>query len=109
MIRRAVLNLLLNAIDAMHDGGRIVIAAAENANGVELEVADSGPGLSEDACRRAFEPFFSTKPGGTGLGLSIVYRTAEVHGGRVSAKNRPAGGASFTLHLPRAARQESAA
>ena len=85
------------------------IAAAENADGVELEVADSGPGLSDDACRRAFEPFFSTKPGGTGLGLSIVYRTAEVHGGRVSAENRPEGGASFSIYLPRATSQEAAA
>ena len=109
MIRRAVLNLLLNAMDAMPNGGRLVIAAAEEANRVALEVADNGPGLSEDAGRRAFEPFFSTKPGGTGLGLSIVYRTAEVHGGGVSAKNRPTGGASFTIYLPRATPEEAAA
>jgi signal transduction histidine kinase len=109
MIRRAVLNLLLNAMDAMPDGGKLLIAAAEDAKGVSLQVADGGPGLSADARRRAFEPFFSTKPGGTGLGLSIVYRTAEVHGGRVSAENRPQGGACFTIHLPRATPQEAAA
>ena len=109
MIRRAVLNLLLNALDAMPDGGRLLIAAIEEENRVELVIADSGPGLSEDAGRRAFEPFFSTKPGGTGLGLSIVYRTAEVHGGGVSAKNRAAGGASFSIYLPRATSQEAAA
>lgn len=109
MIRRAILNLVLNAMDAMPDGGRLVIVAKENGTQVELEVADSGPGLSEDAGRRAFEPFFSTKPGGTGLGLSIVYRTAEVHGGSVSAKNRPDGGASFSIYLPRATFQEAAA
>jgi signal transduction histidine kinase len=109
MIRRAVLNLLLNAMDAMPDGGRLLIAAVEKTNQIELEVADSGPGLSEDAGRRAFEPFFSTKPGGTGLGLSIVYRTAEVHGGGVAAKNRTEGGASFAIYLPRATSQEAAA
>ena len=109
MIRRAVLNLLLNAMDAMPNGGRLSVAAGEEETRVELEVADSGPGLSEDAGRRAFEPFFSTKPGGTGLGLSIVYRTAEVHGGTVAAKNRPEGGASFTIYLPRATSQEAAA
>lgn len=109
MIRRAILNLLLNAIDAMPEGGRLLIAASEEENRVELEVADSGPGLSEDAGRRAFEPFFSTKPGGTGLGLSIVYHTAEVHGGGVSAKNRPEGGASITIYLPRATSLEAAA
>jgi signal transduction histidine kinase len=109
MIRRAVLNLVLNAIDAMPDGGRLSIAAVENPNGVELDVADSGPGLSEDAGRRAFEPFFSTKPGGTGLGLSIVYRTAEVHGGSVAANNRGDGGACISIYLPRATPQEAAA
>jgi signal transduction histidine kinase len=109
MIRRTILNLVLNAMDAMPDGGNLRIAAAEYADGIELEVADSGPGLSDDACRRAFEPFFTTKPGGTGLGLSIVYRTAEVHGGRVTAKNRPEGGASFVISLPRSACQEAAA
>jgi signal transduction histidine kinase len=109
MIRRAILNMVLNSIDAMPDGGGLRIAAEERASGVELTVADSGPGLSEDVCRKAFEPFFSTKPSGTGLGLSIVYRTAEVHGGRVTAKNRPEGGASFVIYLPRPATQEAAA
>jgi signal transduction histidine kinase len=109
MIRRAILNLVLNAMDAMPDGGRLLIAATENESQVELEVADSGQGLSEDAGRRAFEPFFSTKPGGTGLGLSIVYRTAEVHGGSVASTNRPEGGASFSIYLPRATSQEAAA
>jgi signal transduction histidine kinase len=109
MIRRAVLNLVLNAIDALPDGGRLLIAARQTASQITLEVADSGPGLSDDAGRRAFEPFFSTKPGGTGLGLSIVYRTAEVHGGTVAAKNRPQGGACFSIRLPRVTSQEAAA
>jgi len=109
MIRRAILNLVLNAMDAMPDGGQLLVAAREEENSVELEVADNGPGLSDDAGRRAFEPFFSTKPGGTGLGLSIVYRTAEVHGGSANAKNRPGGGASFSIYLPRATAQEAAA
>jgi signal transduction histidine kinase len=109
MIRRAVLNLVLNAIDAMPDGGRLLITARETTHQVTLEVADTGPGLSDDAGRRAFEPFFSTKPGGTGLGLSIVYRTAEVHGGTVAAKNRPEGGACFSICLPRVTPKEAAA
>jgi signal transduction histidine kinase len=109
MIRRAILNLFLNAMDAMPDGGELLLAATEREDRVELEVADTGLGLTEDAGRRAFEPFFSTKPGGTGLGLSLVYRTAEVHGGGVAAKNRPEGGASFSITLPRATPQEAAA
>lgn len=101
MFRRAVLNLVLNAIDAMRDGGNLVITSYENARGFELEVADSGPGLSEDVKRRAFEPFYSTKQNGTGLGLAIVYHVAEAHGGTVTATNCPEGGAAFTIKIPR--------
>lgn len=100
MIRRAVLNLVLNALDAMPHGGTLAIAAAADEEGVELRVSDSGPGLSEESKQRAFEPFYTTKSGGTGLGLAIVFRIAEVHGGRVTAANRPQGGASFTIRIP---------
>jgi signal transduction histidine kinase len=100
MLRRAVLNLVLNALDAMPDGGELVITSVAGAHGFELEVADSGPGLSEEVRRRAFEPFFTTKNSGTGLGLAIVYRIAEVHGGDVIAANCPEGGAAFTLRIP---------
>ena len=101
MIRRAVLNLVLNAIDVMKEGGTLVITSYENARGFELEVADSGPGLSDEVKRRAFEPFYSTKQNGTGLGLAIVYHVAEAHGGTVSAMNCPEGGAAFTIKIPR--------
>src|SRR5690348_514352 len=101
LMRRAVLNLVLNAIDAMPEGGTLVITSYENARGFELEVADSGPGLSDEVKRKAFEPFYSTKQNGTGLGLAIVYHVAEAHGGTVSAMNCPDGGAAFTIKLPR--------
>jgi len=100
MVRCAVLNLALNALDAMPDGGRLFVTSCIGRRGLELEIADSGPGLSEDVLRRAFEPFFTTKSGGTGLGLAIVSRIAEVHGGEVIAGNCPEGGAAFTLRLP---------
>jgi signal transduction histidine kinase len=109
MLRRIVLNLLLNALDAMPDGGTVAIRAFEDADFTALEIADTGPGLSIDAKRRAFEPFFTTKPGGTGLGLAIVYRITEVHGGNVTAVNSPLGGAVFTLRFPRAKVLEAAA
>lgn len=108
MLRRAVLNLVLNALDAMPDGGELVITSWEGPRGIELEVADSGPGLDEQVRRRAFEPFFSTKPGGTGLGLAVVYRTAEAHGGDVHVLNCPEGGAAFTLRIPRRAMEAAA-
>jgi two-component system, sensor histidine kinase FlrB len=100
MLRRAVLNLCLNAIDAMPDGGALTLAAYQTPTGIELEVADTGPGLTDEARRRAFEPFFSTKSHGTGLGLAIVSRVVEVHGGTCIAQNCPDGGAAFTLRIP---------
>jgi signal transduction histidine kinase len=100
MVRRALLNLVLNAIDVMPDGGDLVITSYDGPRGFELEVADSGPGLSEEEEQRVFEPFYTTKQNGTGLGLAIVYHVAESHGGTVTACNCPEGGAAFTLKFP---------
>lgn len=100
MLRRALLNLALNAVDAMPEGGTLTFAATADHDGVTLEIRDTGPGLDEQALRRAFEPFFTTKRNGTGLGLAIVARIAEVHGGEASASNAPQGGAAFTLRFP---------
>jgi signal transduction histidine kinase len=100
MIRRAVLNLVLNALDAMPDGGTLTITSVLMPDCMELEVADSGPGLPEKILPRVFEPFFTTKQQGTGLGLSIVSRIAESHGGCVMASNCPDGGAACTLRIP---------
>jgi signal transduction histidine kinase len=100
MMRRAILNLVLNAVDAMPRGGDLVVTSYEKHGGLELEIADSGPGLPEADVPRLFDPFFTTKPSGTGLGLSIVHRIVEAHGGRVTAMNCPEGGAAFTIELP---------
>ncbi len=107
MIRRAILNLLLNALDVLPDGGNLTVSGATSARGFSIDVADSGPGLSLEARQRAFEPFFTTKSNGTGLGLAIVERIATAHGGEVVAGDSPLGGASFTLRIP-ARRQEAA-
>jgi signal transduction histidine kinase len=100
MLRRALLNLLLNALDALPAGGELVITACQTNAGVEIEVADSGSGVSAELLDRLFEPFFTTKGGGTGLGLAIVERIAAAHGGRATVANCPEGGAAFTLILP---------
>jgi len=100
MLRRAALNLILNALDAMPGGGELAVTGAAGPGGVELEIADSGPGIEEQVSPHLFEPFFSTKSGGTGLGLTIVERIAAAHGGDVSARNCPQGGAAFTIRLP---------
>ncbi|QDU26978.1 Sensor protein ZraS [Anatilimnocola aggregata] len=100
MLRRALLNLILNAVDAMPQGGQLHVTARTTPLGIEIEVADNGPGLQDDALARLFEPFFTTKSTGTGLGLAIVERIAEAHGGQVLAANCPKGGAAFTFCLP---------
>ena len=109
MLRRALLNLALNALDAMPEGGRLFITGLQGPSGFELEIADTGSGLSDEARGRAFEPFFSTKSHGTGLGLAIVERIAEAHGGCCLAQNCPDGGAAFTLRIPRENRVMEAA
>lgn len=109
MLRSVLLNLTLNAIDAMPEGGDFVITAYDGANGLELEVADSGTGLSSDAQAKIFEPFFTTKSGGTGLGLAIVERIVNSHGANISVMNCPEGGTAFTLQFPPRLAMEAAA
>jgi signal transduction histidine kinase len=109
MVRRAVLNLVLNAMDAMPEGGELTLTACPGRSGVDIEVTDTGPGLSEEVRQRAFEPFFTTKSNGTGLGLAIVCRIADVHGGDIQAANCPEGGAAFTLRVPQSRACEAAA
>lgn len=99
---RALTNLLSNAIQASPQGSRIRFAAheADGAEGVVLEVEDSGPGLSKEAQERLFKPFFTTKAEGTGLGLANVRKIVELHDGTVTAHNRAEGGAAFRITLP---------
>ena len=100
MIRRSILNLVLNALDAMPSGGKLSIFGQHTSRGVVLTVADTGPGISEEIRGRLFEPFVTSKSEGTGLGLAIVERIAAVHGGEVTVENAAGGGASFTLRIP---------
>ncbi len=100
MLRRAVLNLVLNALDAMPAGGELMLTACQTKTGLEIEIADSGPGIPATIVDRLFEPFFTTKGSGTGLGLAIVERIASAHGGEAIAMNCPEGGAAFTLVIP---------
>jgi signal transduction histidine kinase len=104
MLRRAVLNLVLNALDVMPQGGRLTLSAQSRAEYFELSVADTGGGIDAEDVDRVFEPFFSTKSGGTGLGLVIVARIAEAHGGTAQAANGDHG-AVFSLRIPHRARQ----
>ena len=95
-------NLLLNAADAMSDGGDLHLAVAARDGAAYATVRDSGPGIPAAARDKIFQPFYSTKvgQGGTGLGLAISLSIVERHGGKLRAENHPQGGAEFTLELP---------
>lgn len=102
LLQRAVLNLLLNAIDATVAGGgvEVIVTGTVSGDRIVLSVADSGAGVPADLMDRIFNPFFTTKDRGTGLGLAIVHQIAEALGGNVQAANRRQGGAVFAISLP---------
>jgi PAS domain S-box-containing protein len=104
-IESALLNLIANALDATPSGGSVHVSAQPVAQGgVELVVADTGSGMSEEVLQRAFDPFFTTKPvgQGTGLGLSITRNIVEAHGGAIDVKTAPGAGTTVRLWLPAA-------
>ncbi|MEY2668935.1 MAG: hypothetical protein RJA59_1573 [Pseudomonadota bacterium] len=100
-LAQVVLNLLLNAGDAMQGQGRVTLAAAHRAGQVELTISDTGPGIAAEDLPRIFDPFFTTKdPGqGSGLGLAICHSIVESMGGTIDAASPPGGGAAFVVRL----------
>jgi PAS domain S-box-containing protein len=107
-IEDAVLNLIINAIEAADGDGQVKIRVARSQNDraenledeAVVEVSDNGRGISEEDLTRIFNPFFTTRPGGTGLGLPAVRRIARAHGGRIEVKTSLGKGSTFSLHLP---------
>jgi signal transduction histidine kinase len=104
----ALLNLMVNGLEAVGDHGRITVSASvetlERATGpqdcVRIDVSDTGPGIDPEHIPRLFDPFFTTKATGTGLGLSIVYTTVRRHGGEVRMKNDEGEGVTFSMLIP---------
>ncbi|OGQ97898.1 MAG: hypothetical protein A2505_05200 [Deltaproteobacteria bacterium RIFOXYD12_FULL_55_16] len=99
MIRQALLNLVMNALESMPSGGRLTLASLRVDEQVELIIKDTGAGIQEKIKDKIFDPFFTTKPEGTGLGLGIVYNIAQLHNGSISFASN-ATGTTFTLKLP---------
>jgi len=110
-LRQAFVNILLNACDAMPDGGRLTVSTGTLPDGKRVEVAftDTGPGIAPENLNRIFDPFFTTKEMGTGLGLSVVYGIVQKHGGDMKAESRPGGGTTMRIRLPLAAATPEAA
>jgi signal transduction histidine kinase len=102
-IKQVLLNIALNGIEASAAGGRLNVYAREAANPafIEIELADTGSGVSDEIADKLYNPFFTTKPEGTGMGLSISRKIAESHGGRIYHRSVPGGGTSFFIELPR--------
>jgi signal transduction histidine kinase len=98
--KQALLNLLLNAEQAMPEGGEITLIGAAESKSVRLEVIDTGGGLAPEVVAKIFKPFFTTKPGGNGLGLPITRKIIEAHGGRLEAESELGHGTKFTMWLP---------
>lgn len=99
-IQQAILNLVLNAIQAMPEGGEVLLSTTVAEGHVRVTVTDTGPGLPEEVASGIFETRVTTKPGGSGLGLPLVRLIVEAHGGSVSCRSAPGQGAAFTMVLP---------
>lgn len=99
-LRQVVWNLLVNAGDAMEQGGTLSVSVARAGQSAVLRVEDTGPGIRAEVMGQLFDPFFTTKPSGTGLGLATVHALVEAHGGKVFVENREQGGARFSVRLP---------
>jgi signal transduction histidine kinase len=101
-LQQVFMNLLLNAADAMPNGGTLTAQTLHEEASLFLRITirDTGTGIDKSVIDKIFQPFFTTKPKGTGLGLSITKRLIEQHGGSIRVANNPNGGAAFTIDLP---------
>lgn len=99
-LKQVFLNLILNAAEAMPDGGQLTITACHDTKKLYIEFADTGPGLSAEVRAHLFEPFYTTKADGSGLGLAVSHEIIANHGGEMTIHSEPGVGATFTVMLP---------
>ncbi|HEX8798517.1 MAG TPA: HAMP domain-containing sensor histidine kinase, partial [Terriglobales bacterium] len=100
LLHRALSNLVLNAMDAMPDGGELTLGLARRDDFAVITIADSGQGMTAEECGRLFTPYFTTKQHGTGLGLAIVQSIVSDHKGTIKVESAPGRGTTFLLELP---------
>ena len=101
LLHRAISNLVLNAMEAMPQGGTLTLRTRDDDGKVLIEVADMGSGLTPEECERIFTPYYTSKQNGTGLGLAIVQSVISDHGGRIHVQSEPGRGTTFVIELPR--------
>jgi nitrogen fixation/metabolism regulation signal transduction histidine kinase len=100
LLHRALSNLVLNAMDAMPNGGTLRVRSRRDDAKAIVEIADTGSGLTREECERIFTPYYTSKQHGTGLGLAIVQSVVSDHGGRISVQSEPGRGTTFVIELP---------
>ena len=99
-MKQVLLNLVINAVQAMQTGGQVILRTVGRPDSVVLEVEDEGVGIPPEDLERVFNPFVTTRPDGTGLGLSIAYQIVNQHGGHIAARRNPERGMTFAVTLP---------
>jgi two-component system sensor histidine kinase HydH len=99
-IIQAILNILLNAVEAMDRGGQITLSASIESDNLRIDISDTGPGIPEENMAKVFDPFFTTREKGTGLGLAIVHKIVENHNGEIRMDSIVGKGTTFTILLP---------
>jgi len=103
-LKQAIINILINAGQAVPEGGEVILGAdlqdGKKTPQVEISITDNGGGISPEEMENVFQPFFSTKATGTGLGLTIAQRAISGHDGEIRVDNRPGEGVTFTMVLP---------
>ncbi|MBV8780839.1 MAG: two-component sensor histidine kinase [Phycisphaerae bacterium] len=100
LLKQAILNLMINALQAMPDGGELILRLSADRQDARIDVIDTGPGIPPEAVTRIFQAYYTTKRGGTGLGLAMARRIIQEHGGQLSVRSEPGKGSDFTLLLP---------
>jgi signal transduction histidine kinase len=108
-MRGALMNLMLNAIEAMRNGGMLSIAVDRTGESLQLEIADTGPGIAADEAKKIFEPFYTTKEQGLGLGMPYAKKVIEQHSGAVSLNSRAGEGTTISIVLPAAQKEVASA
>ena len=100
LVKQATLNLLLNGVQAMPNGGELILSVSRDDRFATVDVIDTGPGIDAESQKRIFDAYYSTKKSGTGLGLAMTRRIAQEHGGQVTLTSEPGKGSDFALRLP---------